>query len=137
MKSSFNNTLLGIIAACAIAITFLIAADHGKSPSVGGVFPIDYLSLSMASTTAVSVGSGSTLILASSTNPQQRAYTVLSNDSASTVPVYISLGLPASTGTGIRLAPGATYTINGNNLWSGAIYGQAASATTVNIETFQ
>lgn len=137
MKPSFNSILLGIVTVCAIAITFLIASGHSASPTVGGVFPIDYLSFSMASTTAVSVGSGSTLILASSTNPQQRAYTVISNDSASTVPVYISLGLPASTGTGIRLAPGATYTISGSNLWSGAIYGQAASATTVDIETFQ
>lgn len=137
MKPSFNSILLSVVALCAIAITLFLFSMDQKSPSVGGVFPIDYLSFSMASTTAVSVGSGSTLILASSTNPQQRTYTVLSNDSASTVPVYISLGLPASTGTGIRLAPGDTYTISGGNLWSGAIYGQAASATTVDIETFQ
>lgn len=137
MKLSFNSILLSVVALCAVFITLFLFSMDKKSPSVSGVFPIDYLSFSMASTTAVSVGSSSTLILASSTNPQQRTYTIISNDSASTVPVYISLGLPASTGTGIRLAPGATYTINGNNLWSGAIYGQAASATTVDIETFQ
>lgn len=137
MKSqSYISLAAAIVVAAALVASALVFSFGNASKASALVDNNNFLSFNLASTTAVSVGTGSTLVLASSTNPMQRAYVLFSNDSA-TNPIYMSFGLPAAASTGIRIAPGATYTINTNNLWTGAVYAQAASASTITIEAFQ
>lgn len=136
MKSqSLNTTVVAAVIALGIIASalFLFGNAHQVNASSPGN---NYLAIGMASTTSATVTTSSTLIMATSTNPQQRQYAVFTNDSGGNT-VYLSLGLPAVANTGIRLAPGASYTINVNNLFSGAVYGIGTTSVVVDVEGFQ
>lgn len=133
---SFNAIVLAGIVALAIAVAVIIVAFGNARPASGSTFTQTYLSFSQASTTVATVTTSSSLILASSTDATQRYYATLTNDSTGNL-IYISLGKPAVTGTGIRLNPGQSYTINENNLFTGAVYGIGTTSVPVDIEAFQ
>ena len=77
---------------------------------------------------AVTVGSGSTLILASNSSRKDANFT---NDSDEVI--YLQRGKPAVIGEGIPLAvgnggvAGGSYTIDANNLYTGSINAICAS----------
>lgn len=136
MKSQSINIVLATIL-CAVLTTLALVLAFGQANKVNASSPgNNYLAIGTASTTFAVAGTSSTLLFATSTNPQQRTYAMFSNDSTTT-PVYISLGLPAAGSNGIRIAPQGNYVINDNNLFSGSVYGIASSSVVVNIEAFQ
>lgn len=139
MKTQTNNGIIlaSIVALAIIVATLVILFGNVKTAHASNTNQT-YLSFSMASTTNATVGTGSTLVLASSTDATQRYYTVITNDSNTSNAMYISFGLPAVVNKGIRLAPGQSITINVNNLFTGAIYAISTSTAQVaDVETFQ
>ena len=73
----------------------------------------------------ISVGNTSTQVLAANPN---RKYAAIVNDSSEVV--YLGLGSPAVINKGIRLnARGGAFEITAVNLFCGAIYGIAATAS--------
>ena len=80
---------------------------------------------------AVTVGNTTTVILA--TNPDRKAATFV-NDSDEAI--YLQLGAAAALNQGIRLnASGGAFTIDKNNLFTGAINGICASGSKVLVVT--
>ena len=80
--------------------------------------------LSAVTHTQPSVTSSSGVVLASNGS---RKYALIVNHSA--VMVYLSLGAAAAVDSGIPLQPDGEYTINGLNLWTGAIYAIVSTGT--------
>ena len=87
-----------------------------------------YLSGTVSNTSvsgSVGPASASTIVSANA----KRMSLVLINDGANTA--YISLGASAVSGNGIRLNPaGASYEINGSNLYTGYVSAITTSGTT-------
>ena len=108
------STLTAVITLA--GLTFISTQKSTKS--VGGL-EYNYLPQKPLNNYNISCGTGSTLLAATTTS---RQYMAISNDSANKV--YISLGTPAATGTGILLQANApmNYELANFNMYLGAIY---------------
>lgn len=108
-----------IMAILAVVIYSFIPRTQSISPGIayGDSGQPNYMSGAPTVISSATVGTGSTLVLASST---ARLYAVIVNDSAD--PVYLAIGNAAVSGKGIRLnANGGSYEMDSLNLFTGAV----------------
>ena len=115
----------GTLAALAvIAIIAVLYMGRPATPQTFGQFAPQYSP--MKNTGVLCVNGASTLLIATSTS---RSYLRLGNMSGKTI--WLGMGVPAATSTGIFLAASSTIEFNQTNMFSGAIYclGDSASGT--------
>lgn len=126
----FATALIGF---AVIAIIDLKMAEVARTVSTSAVLgSTEQVRFNSANTqTGILVGTGSTLILATSS---ARQYAILVNDSP-IYTIYLSMnkGAPAALYSGIALKPGTSFTINANNGYIGAIYGIATTSATTTV----
>lgn len=116
-----------IILAIIITVSAVVAIKNQSPLTLGATVTSSFYTSNVSVDRGVTVGTSSTLVLATSTG---RTYAVIVNDSANVV--YLSLGHNATTTSGIRLnASGGSYEINNNNLFIGAINAVAPAGASV------
>lgn len=118
MKTNYLAPLLSV-AILGIAALFFLFGTQPATHSLGADIPQLNGPMTISSSTATVTSS---VVLATSTG---RQYAQIGNDGANDV--YLSVGQVAVKGKGIYLKAGTVYTVDDNNLFSGAIFAVATS----------